>query len=948
MGLRDRLANFLSKGQYSKLKADNVMLSSRPALARFERQAEFTSINVWHNAYYLEENVAVFSECIQALRRETFRNGIRWKPRFVKKCLECDNEMQEKVDVCDHCGSDQLRDPNASEMKLFGRIDGSDFLQKANKNDQTLIEILFNHDFHLNVADLGYILILKKYVLDDDGAIKEAIPVEILTLDPRDIEFVHTPDGLPGGNEKLCLQHRNEPQSKEKKVCPKCGSVLYDVHYKTGKMAQLAQYYIEGEVLKVSKYYPSLVYGYPPIIKMADDAWAYHYIEKRVKSYYERGRPPGLLTIPTNNIEGQKALWKEIELELREDPYKTPWLAFDPEAKQTIQYLNLMADPNPDLLEVKKELRERFGSRFGVSMVFQADTSASGGLNNESQQITVTNRAVQWGQSIYNDKVLPWICRQFGIKDWVLELPPSEASDEMAEIQRKTAEAQWAQIMFQMGFDVEYEDEKFKISGMAKKQEQPSPFGLQPSEMGGSSQQEVDGESTQNEEAAYQDFLSSIKKSIVMKGTCPPGQHSHRDYEDGKCHPSEQEHRGAKKPQEPTSEKPSSKIDERSQKLIERYRGEDGRVNGYMDREDFMHLYRAGLLSKGPDGKWYFANDVSPSKEVENPRVPTSPTETKPRKELSEEFRDKRRERISRHNFRRETLQKITWANLKVEEAWLNGDKEGLRPVLSWAYQELGNKELGVMFKEITAFPIPYGRIDGNLWFQYLKNREYDTLIAEMEEYSKTPPKELGRLWNAEAIAEKPEGSPEDLEKSLEFLSHEEYCDALFDKSFIFNNVSWILRAVMTAPLMGRFEKLAPQEAENLYGEIVKVMIRPERWSLTDVSNLLKKKFPDLADYEAERIARSETQLIANTARELEMRTKHPDDNYIWIGPNDARTTDICKTIKERQPPEGLPIDSLKNLINTVVFEKTGQMPRSWVNPHIQCRHTFRRVMTYG
>lgn len=688
MGLRDRLANLFSKGDYSKQKAENVMLSNRPSLARYEREQEFLSYTVWQQSYYLEENVAVFSEVVQALRRETFRNGLRWKPHFVKKCLKCDNEMQEKAEACDHCGSVELRDPNASEMKLFGRIDGTDFLQKANKNDQTLNEILFNNDFHLNVCDLGYILILKKYVLADDGSIKEAIPAEILALDPRDIEFVHTPDGMPGGGEKLCLKHRNNPQGHDVERCPKCGSVLYDVHFKSGKMAQLNQYYIEGEVLKVSKYYPSLVYGYPPIIKMVDDAWAYHYIEKRVRSYYEKGRPPGILSIPTNNIEGQQKLWKDINLELRQDPYAVPWMAVDPEAKNAMQFLNLMMDPNADMLEVKKDLRERFGSRFGVSMIFQADTSVSGGLNNEGLQITVTNRAVQWGQSIYNDKVLPWICKQFGIKDYVLELAPSEEMDEMAEIQRKTAEAQWAQIMFQMGFDVEYEDAKFKVSGLAKKPEPPpSPFGMQP----------------------------------------------------------------------------------------------------------------------------------------------------------------------------------------QFNQGGLSGSS-----------------------------------------------------VTEQE----------------------PSGTPEDVEKSLDELTHEEFCDSLFDKSFVFTNAFWLLKAIMIAPLMGRFQKLAPQEAEHLYDEIIKVMINSERWSLTEISSVLKKKFPELTDYEAERIARTETTMIANKARELQYTEKHPESKYIWIGPDDHRTTEICKTIKERQPNEGLSLDDLKKLIRDVAFEKGETQPRDWL-PHIGCRHTFRRVMTY-
>ena len=125
---------------------------------------------------------------------------------------------------------------------------------------------------------------------------------------------------------------------------------------------------------------------------------------------------------------------------------------------------------------------------------------------------------------------------------------------------------------------------------------------------------------------------------------------------------------------------------------------------------------------------------------------------------------------------------------------------------------------------------------------------------------------------------------------------------------------------------------------------MIKEMIKPERWSITDITKVLRNKFPDLTDYEAERIVRTETTLIANKARELEYREKHPESKYVWIGPQDQRTTKTCTKVKESQPKDGLPLDLLKKLVYDTAIANGDTQPRDWT-PHISCRHTFKRVM---
>ena len=673
MDIRDRLANFLSRGKYNELQKLDAALTPHPGLGLYEHKPKrrYRGVNL---AYFFEREVSHFSDIVHKTVQELFRNGVEWQPRFVKKCNLCDNEMDELGDSCDYCGSTELRDPNAAELLRFKHLDGTDFLDVANRNDQSLLDVLQNYDFHLEVADNGNMFCRKKYVLHDDGSIKDSFPFEFIAIDPRQIEKVcDEKTGSLGGMDKICLRHRDEPRSKEGK-CPKCGGRLYDIHYQTTSLSGDREYFIKGEVHSTIKYFNQIISGIPPAMKMKEDLWAYYYLEKLVSKYYEVGRPDGFVSIPIANLESMNKIWADTQQKMKEDPYYIPWLAFDPQGKGGIQFVRLQQDPSADLLAVKKDLRERIGSYYGVSPVFQGDTSVSGGLNNEGLQITITNRAIEFGQKHLNDKVLPWMVRQFGINDWKLVLKPSEEKDEMAELQRQSLAVDIASRMRDMGFKVEYEDGEFNYSGEAsEKQEMPTMPGLSP-------------------------------------------------------------------------------------------------------------------LAPNP-----------------------------------------------------------------------------------------------------------------------------------------------------------PEANPQGTPAKAKSETHEEWIDSLYEKELTKGLVSYLIAALTRADTVTAFAKLAPQETEAVYESIINVMTDENGWSISRIVDKLKPSFPQLNESELERIARTETSRIANKARELQYEEKHPDGRYIWIGPNDHRTTKICDEIKRRQPAEGLSLKDLKALINQVAGEH-GIVAGEWL-PHINCRHTFRRVM---
>jgi hypothetical protein len=436
MSLADPLTNYIDKKLINYIQ--KKLPSNRPGLSRHESYGQSNIAPSLGLAYYLENEVSVFSDCVLKLKQEVFRNGFYWST--------VDEHSTEEI--------------NYSEIEKLDK-----FIQKANYNGQSLKEVLSDFEFNLNVADNAYLLLIKAYDYDRSGEIALTDAREILSIDPRDIKKMVKKDGRMGGDVWLCPTHRDVQKGEPGHKCH-CGAILQQAYYETTSNEN-KQYYLKDEVLHSSKFYPSILYGYPPALKMLDILMAYHYLEKRTKAFYERGRAPGIATFPTNNQESLRKFWDETMTRLNDDPYYIPIVGYNTDSRAAASFLQLMQDPNTDMLEVKKELRERISSRYGVSLIFQGDTSTSGGLNNEGLQITVTNRAVEDGQTIYNDKVLPWLCKEFGIYKYIMQLNPNEEQDEMAEKERLAKDIQNARGMFDMGFDVEYKDGEFVFSGQA-------------------------------------------------------------------------------------------------------------------------------------------------------------------------------------------------------------------------------------------------------------------------------------------------------------------------------------------------------------------------------------------------------------------------------------------------------------------------------------------------
>jgi len=127
-----------------------------------------------------------------------------------------------------------------------------------------------------------------------------------------------------------------------------------------------------------------------------------------------------------------------------------------------------------DYLPVRDEIRERISGLFGVSNIWMQDTESSGGINNESQQLTVMSRVVEGAQRSYHTDVMPKFERAFKITDWFLRIQTPEETNEMAELQIFQIKVGIAGQMVGMGFGAEYdsEEKEFTYTGRVQSKEE--------------------------------------------------------------------------------------------------------------------------------------------------------------------------------------------------------------------------------------------------------------------------------------------------------------------------------------------------------------------------------------------------------------------------------------------------------------------------------------------
>jgi rRNA maturation endonuclease Nob1 len=421
--------------------------------------------------YNVVNQSVIARTCITQLKQEVFRRGYVWEKAYEAKCNTCNKSHKRPVQECSRCGSVDLQIPDVKQLEYAEKfIEGY-----VNKSEQLFIDVLQELEDDLNIMDDAYIVLVKEYFIDGNGKIRMHRVKELYRGDPVTM-FIYSDElGQRGTKGFTCVNHRRLISTEPHELCETCGSNLFPVHY-VNRVNGDDQHFLKGEVLHFSKYSPTRLYGMSPVITLFNNIMTLIAMENYVNSAYTKSRMPrGLLAVQTRNMESMKSFWRAVKEKMEADPHFIPVMGIEAEnGKGAVEWIKFMDSlKEMDYIQVKDDLRDRISAFYGVSKVFMADNTTSGGLNNEGMQILVTNRAVQKAQTVYNNYVFPFLIKQFGITDWNLKLPPSEEEDEIAIIRKRELEVGIAGSIKNLGYEVEMdEDGNFTYSKPEPKPEE--------------------------------------------------------------------------------------------------------------------------------------------------------------------------------------------------------------------------------------------------------------------------------------------------------------------------------------------------------------------------------------------------------------------------------------------------------------------------------------------
>ncbi len=456
-----------------------------------------------HFLYQLAKNVDALRIPIGTIVREIFKNGLGVRSKFNYKCKNCLKEFEAQPlnekgkEQCDECGSKQIRKPDAKERRKIAVL----LKKRLNNNGQKFKYIMKQIERDLEIADSGYLLLLKEYKFNDNGEITGSKLDEIIRLHPPQVFLISDYNGRLGytddGKEIFVCpdpMHRElrifkSEQSVDKGTmrCQQCGCVpikaWVEVNstYATNIPNPQRRIYAKGEIIFFAgKYWDSMIYGFSNIYTVWQKAMALSHMDEYIRKYFDKARPPkGLLVIGSRNIQSLQKMFDKMKVEMQKDPYGLTPLMVENErgGKNMVQYVNLTGSlQDLQFIDIRDEFRRTIGALYGVLPLFSGDLPT--GWNQEGLEMTVTNRAVQDGQQILKEGFFDPLCEALGVKDYEIFLHEGEETDEMRDEQLKGMKIANAVSMHSMGFKIRLDGNKdFVYENLPEKDADPSEQG---------------------------------------------------------------------------------------------------------------------------------------------------------------------------------------------------------------------------------------------------------------------------------------------------------------------------------------------------------------------------------------------------------------------------------------------------------------------------------------
>lgn len=428
---------------------------------------------------WFKNNVSVLSTIINRSTQELFRHGLELKPKFAYKCVDCGYESGYIIHECPVCRSKHLRRPDPTQKEYFVRPNGKSFLEEANDNSQSLRDVLKSYAEMQYQNNQAYTLCVTGDLVDPEGALVRAFPLEFIPVDPKFVKFLYDDTGKIGTNYAFTRDNRNSLINMQKPTeedhalltrAAESNKVLYPACWQVGSnYGGTGRYwcYTSEEVFQDHWFSQSMIYGIPIWLDIQDALMTYFYLDKHFHKRFKFGYVRKLVILPGFSDEDVEDITKGIQDVLAKNDNSIPLVCLPPQLPGTpemkAQTLELGTESADEALKVKDEIRDRLCAHVGVPNIFAGDVEASGGMNNESQQITIYDRYLM-AQYERIDKQCDWIMSWFpNITDYELRvMRPSKA---YTDAKRRLDRIQEASQMKGLGFPIELTTEGEFIYG---------------------------------------------------------------------------------------------------------------------------------------------------------------------------------------------------------------------------------------------------------------------------------------------------------------------------------------------------------------------------------------------------------------------------------------------------------------------------------------------------
>jgi len=410
------------------------------------------------------------------LKETVFKNRFEWIPNFKSRCPVCGTEFDKLVDTCPKCGV------AAVEPDVNQKNHADEFFKNVNEFNQSLIEVLGIAEDEINMVDHAFLWFEREYKFIpsllhpgnyDLSSAKlvaiEEVPPEYVTHNLKKETHRHK-------DEYFCYRHR-EVVHELPGHCPECRCELARAWYKY-KDESKTVYYARDEIIDWTFYDAR---SHPPIYSILKKVLVEWGMDNELyERFWNKQLPKDIIAVTTSNLSSLDKTKTEIIRQAKN--HEIPFVGIQSETgRGTIQKIPLLDDSIADLTNIstRDQIKKDINTVYGVVPLYAADVEHASALSGEGQQLLVQEDRAKAKQATYNEMILPNIMRAMGITDWLLQLKPPTEESELRKLQVKAQEIQNANMMLQMGFDVDLDDDgNFTFSGEASRPDitAPSPF----------------------------------------------------------------------------------------------------------------------------------------------------------------------------------------------------------------------------------------------------------------------------------------------------------------------------------------------------------------------------------------------------------------------------------------------------------------------------------------